>query len=1011
MKTQRLAYVLAAAAALLSQSLKSATYTWDGGPGATGTNWNDAVNWTSDTKPGSSDTANVSSSALASGKVIALGAPQVIDHLLYPQWGSFGVFTIGTATDVAAGNTLTLTRVSRGTNTPSNEQTIEANIVLAADSTWDMLIGYNEAYSIVVNGIISGEGKSLTKTGAGRLTLNGANTYSGNTIISAGTLYLGNGTRTGSVAGDIVNNAGLVFNPSASVTAGNITGAGNLTKSGAGTLILGGGTSATSSGSFTITGGALDTTLSGLVLANSGYAWNGDFTYVGTQDLDLGAGAVSMNANRSVLVKAGTLAVGGAISGSSRSLTKNGDGTLLLRAAGTYTGATTINGGTLKLTLAGKAGTAGLTVNNDGQVVLDNREENADRIADAGPITLLGRLHLFGNASAPSSETMGALTYGAGAAVITLTPGSEQSALLTLASLAVRNAGASGLFRGTGLGSALGADTANIVFTATPTVSTFGPFAATDGVGSRGGVNAAVLRGILFDNSASGNGSGFATYDAAENGVRMLNPTTEQTTTYAAGNANVRIDLTSDVGITGAAVNTLQLHNTSGSVKVVTNSGAGLVPHNGLLFTGSSPITLTGGSLNANLDAANKEAIILVANPAGIAVATAVTGTNVTIGGAADITLTGAITAATYGNGYIRVNNGGTTTIGGTTTGALVLNDGILRLTTGGKLYEGGSESSSDKCYVNINRRATLDLNGISAKSNGVRGNGVLTNSSEAVVTLTCNWQPSGSNFTTYSPEFSGTIGGNLGLSITGGGYYIYNYTQVLSGDNTFTGGVTLGNSGMTLSINSPTALGTGRLTLGGGKLNSNGQILTTNNEQLWNNSFTFKGSGNLDMGVGSVTLGAANPTVTVDARTLTIGGAIGEGATGRGFTKAGGGTLVINGVCSYTGATTVNAGTLAVGGVLGGGSVSVANPATLALNANGAISDNATLTVAEGGVVVLNNTVREVVKKLVLGGVEQPTYGTFGALGSGATFEVSGYFTGTGLIGFPPSGTVVIVR
>ena len=81
---------------------------------------------------------------------------------------------------------------------------------------------------------MSGTG-SLTKMGAGTLTLSGANTYSGGTTVNAGILS-GNST---SLQGNIVNNATVNFNQAVAGTyAGAMSGTGVLTKSGAGTLIL-----------------------------------------------------------------------------------------------------------------------------------------------------------------------------------------------------------------------------------------------------------------------------------------------------------------------------------------------------------------------------------------------------------------------------------------------------------------------------------------------------------------------------------------------------------------------------------------------------------------------------------------------------------------------------------------------------------------------------------------------------------------------------------------------------
>jgi fibronectin-binding autotransporter adhesin len=111
-------------------------------------------------------------------------------------------------------------------------------------------------------GAITGGTSSLTKTGGGTLLLNGANTYTGPTTVNGGTLQLGDGGTAGSLSPSsaIVTNGNLVFNRSDSPTQGTdfgtvISGSGNVTQAGSGTLVFNGAN--TYSGATNVTGGTL----------------------------------------------------------------------------------------------------------------------------------------------------------------------------------------------------------------------------------------------------------------------------------------------------------------------------------------------------------------------------------------------------------------------------------------------------------------------------------------------------------------------------------------------------------------------------------------------------------------------------------------------------------------------------------------------------------------------------------------------------------------------------------
>ena len=101
---------------------------------------------------------------------------------------------------------------------------------------------------------------------------------------------------------------------------------------------------------MTISGGTIGNTSGNPITlsTNNAQTWNGNFTFAGPNDLNLGAGPVTLNGNRTVTVASNNLTVGGPISGSG-SLTKAGLGTLILDGPNTYTGPTAVAAGTLAL--------------------------------------------------------------------------------------------------------------------------------------------------------------------------------------------------------------------------------------------------------------------------------------------------------------------------------------------------------------------------------------------------------------------------------------------------------------------------------------------------------------------------------------------------------------------------------------------------------------------------------------------------------------------------------------
>ena len=121
------------------------------------------------------------------------------------------------------------------------------------------------------------------------------------------------------------------------------------------------------------------------------------------------------------------MVVGAAVTGTTGSLTKNGTGSLTLGAAATYTGVTTINGGTLRLGVDDAIATASATTVASGALLdLAGFDQTVGSLAGAGSVT--------SSASGAVLLTVGGNGVGTGTFSGVVDDGSGQVALTKIGS-------------------------------------------------------------------------------------------------------------------------------------------------------------------------------------------------------------------------------------------------------------------------------------------------------------------------------------------------------------------------------------------------------------------------------------------------------------------------------------------------------------------------------------------------------------------------------------------------
>jgi fibronectin-binding autotransporter adhesin len=938
---------------------------------------------------------NADFEAQASPTTIALDAATTLGNLRVAgenAWTLSGASTLTLAADTGASAVLAATsgrheiavpmtwssnifKTGAGTLVLSGAITDNSRAITLGAGTLEFAVSGSQT----IGGVIS-EGGTLAKSGAGTLTLSAANTFTGPTELSAGILELTNALALQSSRLDLAGGSvslgagvtaptfgglsgstdlataitagygsvtGLTLNPAAGVTA-TFSGAiadgaagTTLSKTGAGTQVL--------SGTNTYTGGT--TVSAGRLVAGSTAAFGAaaaPLTVAGGT-LDLGGFAITRSGTVSIAgtVAGGTLeqntlpfqATTGSVSATlagSAGLVKTGPGTLTLNGLSTYTGPTTVSGGTLRLDAGGA-------------LVL------ADDFAAAGnPNTANINYNLAARqtGSAATQNWTGTGNVQVGNATNVGQPGGGQPGGTSNPNYMLLAAGGQAQLAGLPLSTANAAGPLKI------------------GFDLYNGTNAATADWVSFTlrASADGNpvaGSGeFGMLYRGNTGIQVFNNGAPiQTLNSTTGGPSFALYL-SDLSGTGSpfAGNGTQVVLTQGGQIVNTytlNTGMGT------RFTAfGSNETMVGGVDNFALNPFASPVAAASAVDLAAGTVLALDAVQQTVAG-----LTGDATSSVQIGPFARltVAEAGTATYPGTISGAMgqfaMTGAGTLTL-SGTNTYGGGTSVSGGRLVVGSAAAlgsttaplgvtgGTLDLDGRSLAVGTLSGSvgGVIESGLAGAVTLTAS--------SAASSTFAGDLrdgSGTLALVKSGSG------TLTLSGANTFTGGSQI--NGGVLALGSPDALGpAGPISFGGGTLR-------------------FSAANTTDYSDRFSTAAGQAYALDTNGQNIAVGTPLtSEGGT---LTKFGGGTVSLTAANTFSGTTTIAAGTLRIGAGGTTGGIAAASPitgstgATLAFNRTDDYGGAFSNTIGGGIGVTLSSGTLALTAVNTYSGVTQITGGT----------------------------------
>ncbi|EMQ1835395.1 autotransporter-associated beta strand repeat-containing protein [Salmonella enterica] len=906
----------------------------------------------------------ISGGTLVASNVEALGSGDVTDNatLELNTGGDFDNNIGGTGSVVKSGDkTLTLsgansytggTTISGGTLVVSNVEALGSG-----DVTDNATLELNTGGDFDNN--IGGTG-SVVKSGDETLTLSGANSYTGGTTISGGTLVATNVEALGT--GDITDNATLELNAGGDFT-NNIGGTGSVVKSGDKTLTL--------SGTNTYRGGTLIS----------------DGTLVASNVEALGTGNVTDNATLE-------LSTGGDFAnniGGTGSVVKSGDKTLTLSGANSYTGGTTISGGTLVASNVEALGSGDITdnatleLNTGGD--FDNAISGSGQVVKSGDKTLtLSGANSYSGATTISGGTLIAThvnALGTGAIDNRASLLLDASGQFTVTDLTTESGGNTEIGAGSTLQATtltqksdstltinLNSNTADPVIHAASQVSLAGTLDIT-GVGdvldsdpaSTDDLDTFTL--IASDKTIAGDFekltvagmdadlADFITVDGRIDDTGKQYELTTALTWYAD-----RDDAVTD------AHGTFNLTNADGSFAVNTvleNVDATLDPASATGWDGTSLIKQGAGTLILNAENTYTGGTTI---SGGTLVATnvdALGSGDVTDDATLELNTGGTFDNAISGSGQVVKSGDDTLTLSGSNT------------YTGGTLISGGTLVANDVNALgtgDVTDNAALMLNTGGDFTNNIGGTGRVEKSGDGTLTLSggntytggtlisggtlvaTNVDALGSGDVTDNATLELNTGGDFDNAISGSGQVVKSgdETLTLSGANSYTGGTLI--SGGTLVASNVEALGTGDVTdnatlelnTGGDFINSiggTGRVEKSGDETLTlsgTNSYTggtlISGGTLIATNVDALGSGDVTDNATLE---LNTGGDFTNNISGSGqVVKSGDETLTLSGANTYTGGTTISGGTLVASNVEALGTGDVTDNATLELNTSG---------------------------------------------------------------------------